>query len=375
MPHSVLNSAAEFFKRFYIDRTVMDLHPEHAMRACLFLACKVENYRGPAPNHFVEVKKHTSIEIEDQDFSFANSMPYAIKALHVAHQPELNIHLPPDDVLKRAELMLLEVIGFDLHVHSTRRVARAMIFDLCEEIKSKDSVPAGVLSHHTASNPKTAPKPQLNINSVLAHEFGDKLRSVVDALVDDTLPGDASLLLPPIQIAERCVDFGLRRLLKQFKESASRPDPLISKFAPILDQSAMTLTIDAFSSIFSKNKVKRNAMSNCNALLLAPEGDTQRTISRHLFPSQSLEAFRQTKDLMLRWESTRNPEFDRDSDYYTEDHFDHEDNYKAKKFKLREEASQRLSMDLMADGLVAQPHEGEDDKDFLFRSNLDGMAE
>lgn len=65
MPHSVSNSAAEFFKRFYIDRTVMDLHPEHAMRACLFLACKVENYRGPAPKDFVEVKKHTLIEIED----------------------------------------------------------------------------------------------------------------------------------------------------------------------------------------------------------------------------------------------------------------------------------------------------------------------
>ena len=265
MPHSVSNSAAEFFKRFYIDRTVMDLHPEHAMRACLFLACKVENYRGPAPKDFVEVKKHTLIEIEDQEFSFANSMPYAVKALHVAHQPlELNIHLPQDDVLKRAELMLLEVIGFDLHVHSTRRVARAMIFDLCEEIKSKDSAPAGVLS---TSNPKAAPKPQLNVNSVLAHEFGDKLRNEVDALVDDTLPGDASLLLPPIQIAERCIDYGLRELLKQFKQSASRPDPLISKFAPILDQSSMTLTIDAFVNFLEEqSQAKCHVELQCSVI-------------------------------------------------------------------------------------------------------------
>jgi hypothetical protein len=62
----------------------MDLHPEHAMyaasperahhsssvmlscmRACIFLACKVDNYRGK-DNLFVEVKQHTTIEIQDQ---------------------------------------------------------------------------------------------------------------------------------------------------------------------------------------------------------------------------------------------------------------------------------------------------------------------
>ena len=59
--------------------------------------------------------------------------------------------MPADEVLKHAELMvcaelrfvsfkltslqLLEVIGFDLHVYSTRRVASAIVFDLCEEVR------------------------------------------------------------------------------------------------------------------------------------------------------------------------------------------------------------------------------------------------
>jgi hypothetical protein len=29
----------------------------------------------------------------------------------------------------------------------------------------------------------------------------------------------------------------------------------------------------------------------------------------------------------------------------------------------------------VADGLIPQPHEGDDDGDFLFRNNLDGMPE
>ena len=373
MPHTVLNSAAEFFKRVYIDRTVMDLHPEHAMRACCFLACKVDNYRGPA-NMFVQVSKHTTTEIEEPKFSFANAMPNAIKALQVSYQPlELNIHLPQDDVLKRAELMLLEVIGFDLHVYSTRRVASAMISDFCEEMKSKASVPSTLVPHDATSNLKATPKLQLKINPVLADEFGVKLRDVVEALVDETLPGDASLLLPPIHIAERCLNYGLfGKLIDQFNQSASRPDPLISKFAPILEHSARELTVNTYTACFSKQKVKAIAMRNCEALLLPPlppQAEMQRCIRRHLFPPLSLDALRQTKDLMLRWESTRNPEFDRDSDYYAQDHEDHEDCYKAKKIRLREEANQRSSMDAMADGLMPQPHDADDDLDNFLRIN------
>ena len=380
MPHTVLNSAAEFFKRFYIDRSVMDLHPEHAMRACIFLACKVDNYRGP-DQKFVKVDGHTVTQIDAPDFSFANAMPHAIKAknaqaLSVAQQPlELNIHLPEVDVLKRAELMILEVIGFDLHVYSTRRIASAIVFDFCDELKSKDSVPAGIVAHHTTTDSKATPKLQLKVNPALADEFGIKLREIVEVLVDETLPGDASLLLPPIHIAERCLGFGLHKCFTQFKESLSRPDPLISKFAPILEQPSIILNtiVPAF---FSKNKIKQPAMYNCKNLFLPPlpsEAEMQRAIKRHLFPPLNLDALRQTKDIMLRWESSRNPEFDRDSDYYSQDHQDHEDSYKAKKSKLRQEARQMNSADLMADGLIAQPLDGDDDDLFLHRNNLESL--
>lgn len=35
------------------------------MRACVFLACKVDNYRGGTGGEFVAVEKHTKIEIQD----------------------------------------------------------------------------------------------------------------------------------------------------------------------------------------------------------------------------------------------------------------------------------------------------------------------
>jgi hypothetical protein len=353
----------------------MDLHPEHAMRACIFLACKVDNYRG-LDQKFVQVRQHTTNEITDPNFSFANAMPNAIKARNARAiqlpppPPEMSVHLPEGDVLRRAELMVLEVIGFDLHVYSSRRVAKAIIFDLCEELKSKDSISAGV-----ASDPKAAPpKPQLKVNHVLADDFGNKLRDEVEAILDETLPGDASLLLPPIQIAERCLRDGLKKCFTQFKDSASRPDPLISKFAPILEQQANLL--QSVHACFLKNKIKPRDLlkDDCSALLLPPlpsESELPRAIKRNLCPTLNLDALRHAKDLMLRWESARNPEFDPDSEYYTQDDDLHHDSYQAQKVKLRDEARHATSLDLLADGLMPQPHDADDEDGFCLHSRID----
>ena len=384
MPHTVLNSAAEFFRRVYIDRSVMDLHPEHAMRACVFLACKVDNYRGHdqglGRDPFVQVGQHTKNEIADPNFGFANAMPNAIKAMNIqamqsSQQPlEMSIHLPAGDVLRRAELMVLEVIGFDLHVYSTRRVVKAIIFDLCEELKSKDVASAGV-SQHVASELKSLPlKPLLKVTPVLADDFRNKLRGEVEALLDDTLPGDASLLLPPIQIAERCLRDGLKKCFTQFKDTVSRPDPMISKFAPILEQSANFFPL--VDACFSKHKIKTRDLlkEDCRALLPLPlpsESELPRAVKRNLYPTLNLDDLRQTADLMLRWESARNPEFDLDSEYYTEDRQDHDDSYQAQKIKLRAEARQLSSMDHMTDGLIPQPLDGDDEDGFIIRGNID----
>jgi hypothetical protein len=74
---------------------------------------------------------------------------------------------------------------------------------------------------------------------------------------------------------------------------------------------------------------------------------------------------------MLRWESARNPQFDPGSEYFTLDHQDHDDSYQAQKIKLREAERQLSDTNFMADGLIPQPHDGDDDDGFIIRSNID----
>jgi hypothetical protein len=240
-------------------------------------------------------------------------------------------------------------------------------------LKTKESVPAKIAPQQTATDLKSASKPQLKVNSLLVDEFCNKLRQEILPLVSQTLPGDASLLLPPIQIAANCLRYGLGAIFTQFKNSSSRPDPMISKFAPILDQASIILKT-VLPECFLRHKVVLADLYNCDALFIPPlpsEADLPTAIRKKLLPQQKPSSLLQTKQLMLRWESVRNPEFDRDSEHYALcEEQDHDHSYKAKKMKVREEARQRLHTDLAADGLMPQPLSVDDEDNFL-RKNPD----
>nr|AAW79029.1 GekBS183P [Gekko japonicus] len=44
MPRSVVGSACMYFKRFYLNNSVMEYHPRVIMLTCAFLACKVDEF-------------------------------------------------------------------------------------------------------------------------------------------------------------------------------------------------------------------------------------------------------------------------------------------------------------------------------------------
>lgn len=44
MPRTVIGTAFQYFKRFYLNNTVMNYHPKHIMVTCVYLACKVEEF-------------------------------------------------------------------------------------------------------------------------------------------------------------------------------------------------------------------------------------------------------------------------------------------------------------------------------------------
>ena len=239
---------------------------------------------------------------------------------------------------------------------------------LClKQLKSKESAPS-----HTTSDPSATPKPQLKVTSLLADEFRSVLHEEVETLVDETLPGDASLLLPPIQIAVNCLQYGLKRCFTEFRDARSRSNTTatISKFAPILEEQAQAVFLSSvLPACFSKHKLKLAPLYNCGPTLLHPplpsQADMHIAVRKKLLPSLNRDALRQTAELMPRWEAARNPEFDRDSDYCVQDLQDHDDGYKAKKNKRREEERQKSNMDLMADGLMPL-NDGNDDNDENF---------
>jgi len=44
MPRSVIGTAFQYLKRFYLNNSVMDYHPKHIMVTCVYLAAKVEEF-------------------------------------------------------------------------------------------------------------------------------------------------------------------------------------------------------------------------------------------------------------------------------------------------------------------------------------------
>jgi hypothetical protein len=86
---------------------------------------------------------------------------------------------------------------------------------------------------------------------------------------------------------------------------------------------------------FSKHKIKLRDLrkEDCKALLPLPlpsESDLSRALKRNLYPTLSVDDLRQTKYIMLQWESAPNPpnpEFDLDGDFCTDDRQYHDDSY------------------------------------------------
>ena len=143
------------------------------------------------------------------------------------------------------------------------------------------------------------------MSAALADDFRQCLREEVEALADEALPGDASLLLPPVQVACNCLRLALVRCFTEFRESRSRANTTatISKFAPILEQQAVILST-VLPAVFSRHKLKLFHLYNCGSALLPPplpsDADMQTAIKRALLPPLSRDALRQAALLMQR---------------------------------------------------------------------------
>lgn len=97
MPVTVMGTANAYFKRFYINNTVMDYHPKHIMLTCVYLACKVEEF-------------NVSIS------QFCDNLPRGNEA---ACENILN-----------CELMVIRQLNFQLTIHNPFRPLEGFLIDL-----------------------------------------------------------------------------------------------------------------------------------------------------------------------------------------------------------------------------------------------------
>lgn len=164
-PHKIQATAILYFKRFFLNWSVMEHDPKQIMLTCIYISCKVEEF-------------HVSAE-----------------------ELGKGIQQDPQAVLKN-ELCLLQGLNFDLIVYAPYRSVDGFIFDLEKKFQSKDD---GFLQELK------------------------ELREAAFFVIDNLMLTDACLLFPPGQLAiaamrssnleKKAIDFDNRYL----KNIADRP--------------------------------------------------------------------------------------------------------------------------------------------------------
>ncbi|XP_014452763.1 cyclin-H isoform X2 [Alligator mississippiensis] len=100
MPRSVVGTACMYFKRFYLNNSVMEYHPRIIMLTCVFLACKVDEFNVSSAQ-FVGNLRESPIGQE--------------KAL---------------EQILEYELLLIQQLNFHLIVHNPYRPFEGFLIDL-----------------------------------------------------------------------------------------------------------------------------------------------------------------------------------------------------------------------------------------------------
>uniref|UniRef100_A0A1B6DCS3 Cyclin-H n=1 Tax=Clastoptera arizonana TaxID=38151 RepID=A0A1B6DCS3_9HEMI len=97
MPKAVVGTAFHYFKRFYVNNTVMDYHPKEILVTAAYLACKVEEF-NVSINQFV-----------------ANIQGDRDKCA---------------EIILNSELLIMEKMNFHLTVHNPYRPIEGLLIDL-----------------------------------------------------------------------------------------------------------------------------------------------------------------------------------------------------------------------------------------------------
>ncbi|GFU31951.1 cyclin-H [Nephila pilipes] len=107
MPKNVVGCSFQYFKRFYLNNSVMDYHPKDIVVTCVYLASKVEEFNVSISQFVANVKG-------DRD-----------KAT---------------EIILNHELLLMQQLNFDLSVYNPYRPVEGFLIDLKEKFKCENLV-------------------------------------------------------------------------------------------------------------------------------------------------------------------------------------------------------------------------------------------
>lgn len=105
-PKCILGTSLSFFKRFWVNNSVMDYHPKDIMLTCVYLACKVEEFYVPI-GQFVSNLKGNREKFADAILAF--------------------------------ELLLLSKLHYQLTVHHPYRPLEGLLIDIKTRLSELDN--------------------------------------------------------------------------------------------------------------------------------------------------------------------------------------------------------------------------------------------
>ncbi|KAK6457811.1 cyclin-like protein [Scheffersomyces xylosifermentans] len=82
MPTQVKLTAVSFFKKFYLENSVMQYHPKNIMYTCVFLAAKSENYFVSIESFVKALKGTDAKDILDLEFIILSSLKFTLLVHH-----------------------------------------------------------------------------------------------------------------------------------------------------------------------------------------------------------------------------------------------------------------------------------------------------
>ncbi|EDL37165.1 cyclin H, isoform CRA_b, partial [Mus musculus] len=131
MPRSVVGTACMYFKRFYLNNSVMEYHPRIIMLTCAFLACKVDEFNVSSPQ-FVGNLRESPL---GQERALEQILEYELLLIQ-----QLNFHLIVHNPYRPFEGFLIDIkIALTAILSSASRAGITMESYLSESLMLKEN--------------------------------------------------------------------------------------------------------------------------------------------------------------------------------------------------------------------------------------------